>query len=65
MTDEQRSRPVGWWLKEADARLSVAFDRILEGSEVDRRGWQVLSSLTSFDSPAAVHGVVGELEARG
>lgn len=80
MTDEQLlARPVGWWLKEADARLNAGFDRTLEGTEVDRRGWQVLStlakrptsraelvaSLASFDSPELVRGVVEALEERG
>ena len=79
MTDEQLlGRPVGWWLKEADDRLNAAFDRALECSDVSRRGWQVLSSLSkrpstltdlvatlkSFDSPDAIHGVVAELERR-
>jgi len=46
MTDKQAlSRPVGWWLKEADARLDAAFDRSLVGRNVDRRGWQILASL--------------------
>ena len=80
MTDEQiLGRPVGWWLKEADIRLNGAFDRALEGSDVGRRGWQVLSSLSkrsvsrtelvamlkSFDSPEAIHGVVVDLERHG
>ena len=73
MTNMQAmSRPVGWWLKEADARLDAAFDRSLAGRAVDRRGWQVLAtlarrstpreevvaSLAAFDSPAAVEVVV-------
>ena len=73
MTNMQAmSRPVGWWLKEADARLDAAFDRSLAGRDVDRRGWQVLAtlarrstpreevvaSLAAFDSPAAVEVVV-------
>ena len=46
VADETRMRPIGWWLKEADARLDNAFDQALRGSGVDRRGWQVLSSLS-------------------
>jgi hypothetical protein len=80
MTDEQLlGRPVGWWLKEADGRLNAAFDRALANSDVSRRGWQVLSSLSkrpasltdletvlkSFDSPDTLHGVVAELERHG
>lgn len=72
-------RPIGWWLKEADARLDAAFDRALDGSSVDRRGWQVLTSLgkrpanradlvaslASFDTPDVVDGVLKDLTARG
>jgi hypothetical protein len=74
--DEVLARPVGWWLKEADARIDAAFDRALEGSPVNRRGWQVLgvlagqptsradlaASLASFDAPQVVGRVVGELQ---
>ncbi len=80
MTDEELlRRPVGWWLKEADDRLNGAFDRVLEGSDVDRRGWQALSSLSkqavtrtelvaslkSFDTPEVLHRLLAELERRG
>lgn len=33
-------RPIGWWLKEADARLEAAFDNALAGQDVDPRGWR-------------------------
>jgi hypothetical protein len=73
------SRPIGWWLKEADARLDAAFDRHLLGRNVDRRGWQILAtlarnptprdelvaSLTAFDSPAVVDTVLSELSSLG
>src|SRR5664279_1520817 len=80
MTNMQAmSRPVGWWLKEADARLDAAFDRSLAGRDVDRRGWQVLASLArrstpreelvaalaAFDSPAPVEVVVHGLSSLG
>lgn len=80
MTNPQGpSRPIGWWLKEADARLDAAFDRSLMGRNVDRRGWQVLAtlarrstprdelvaSLTAFDSPAAVEAVLSALSSLG
>ena len=80
MTNMQAmSRPVGWWLKEADARLDAAFDRSLAGRDVDRRGWQVLATLArrsttreelvatlaAFDSPAAVEVVVHGLSSLG
>lgn len=44
-------RPIGWWLKEADARLDAAFDSALESTTVDRRGWQVLASLSRGPTP--------------
>lgn len=80
MTDEQAlARPIGWWLKEADARLEAAFDRRLGQRNVDRRTWQVLASLArrptsrsqlidslaAFDSPEDLEGVVSDLTARG
>lgn len=72
-------RPVGWWLKEADARLDAAFDACFSARGADRRSWQVLAtlarspaprtdviaSLASFDEPAVIEGVVDELERRG
>lgn len=68
MADNALSRPIGWWLKEADARLDAAFDRSFDGRNVDRRGWQILASLArrptrrsdlvaslaAFDSPAGI-----------
>jgi hypothetical protein len=73
------ARPVGWWLKEADALLDAAFDAALEGSGVDRRGWQVLASLArrpmsraevvailaAFDPPAVVDQIVDIALERG
>lgn len=73
-------RPIGWWLKEADARLEAAFDLRLRAYGVtSRRGWQVLASaarapvrradlvadLASFDSAVAVEQLVDELDAEG
>ncbi len=80
MSGEQAlTRPIGWWLKEADARLDAAFDSALEGTGVDRRGWQVLASLRGgparradlvstlalFDPPAIVEEVVDRLRSLG
>ncbi len=80
MTDQQAlARPIGWWLKEADARLDAAFDRRLQARGVDRRAWQVLASLARgptnrsqlvdslapFDRPEVLEGVVGDLTSRG
>jgi DNA-binding MarR family transcriptional regulator len=72
-------RPIGWWLKEADARLSAAFDSALHAHGIDRRGWQVLATLAkspsrptglvaalaSFDEPATVEHVLDQLRRRG
>lgn len=73
------SRPIGWWLKEADARLDAVCDRALAGRNVDRRGWQVLSSLarrptpreeivaslTAFDPPVVIQAVLSDLSSLG
>ena len=72
-------RPIGWWLKEADALLDATFEDALRGTGVDRRGWQVLASLAkrptsrddlvvslaAFDAPSVVDGVVGGLQEKG
>ena len=79
--DEQQlpQRPIGWWLKEADARLDAAFDRALAGRGVGRRAWQVLATLARsaatrqdlvaglapFDDAAAVGRVLDDLRERG
>ena len=78
MNDEMLKRPVGWWLKEADAQLNAAFDVALQGAGADRRSWQILNSLSrgpmpradvmtalaSFDGPAAVDEILDLLRAR-
>lgn len=76
MSDEQAlARPIGWWLKEADTRLKAAFDSALEDTEVDRRGWQILTSLSrgptrrsdlisalaSFDPPAEIDEIIDRM----
>ena len=80
MSDEQAlTRPIGWWLKEADARLDAAFDSALAGTEVDRRGWQVLASLSrgptrrsdlvnalaSFEPPTAIEAIIDRMSSLG
>ena len=80
MNDESGlRRPIGWWLKEADTQLDAAFDRALQGRNVDRRRWQVLASLAknptprselietlaSFDPQAAVDAAIDDLATRG
>ncbi len=72
------SRPVGWWLKEADAALDAAFGAALAGDEVERRGWQILATLagepqrpkdlaaalTSFGSPSLLATELHHLRSR-
>jgi hypothetical protein len=72
-------RPIGWWLKEADALLDATFEDALRGTGVDRRGWQVLASLAkrptsrddlvvslaAFDAPSLVDAVIGGLQEKG
>jgi len=80
MSDEQAlTHPIGWWLKEADARLNAAFDFALQDTGVDRRGWQVLASLSrgpaqrselvstfaSFDPPAAIEETIDRMNSQG
>ncbi|MGV8967828.1 MAG: MarR family winged helix-turn-helix transcriptional regulator [Cellulomonas sp.] len=79
MSEQQTPRrPIGWWLKEADARLDAAFDNSLADQGVDRRSWQVLATLAgstitraeviaalgSFDAPATVDSVIDTLRDR-
>jgi hypothetical protein len=73
-------RPIGWWLKEADARLEHAFDvRLRAHGVTSRRGWQVLASvarapvartdlvseLATFDPADTVEQLIAELEKEG
>lgn len=78
MSSEQGlARPLGWWLKEADAQINAAFDTALAGTGLDRRGWQLLASLASqpmarpdliasltpFEPAAAVEQVIAHMRA--
>lgn len=77
--EETPNRPIGWWLKEADARLEAAFDSALQAEGTDRRSWQVLAtlassprpraevvaSLTAFDEPAVLDRILGGTRRRG
>ena len=38
-------RPIGWWLKTADARIERAFEDAFESQSITRREWQVLESV--------------------
>ena len=73
------SRPLGWWLKEADARIDAAFDRSLGLRGLDRRRWQILATLargpltqqgvaaalSRFDDDAEIAAIVADLLERG
>lgn len=39
-------RPIGWWLKAADARIDQAFEDVFKSQPINRRAWQVLESLS-------------------
>ena len=72
-------RPIGWWVKAADAALDDAFDSALAGSGVDRRAWQLLTSLARgpvtadellarlapFDPPDALGSALAAVRDRG
>ena len=62
MSDEEiLRRPIGWWLKEADARIDAGVDQVLAGQQVGRRDWQMMSTLAR--SPARRTDIVGSLVA--
>ena len=79
MHNDTLRRPIGWWLKEADARLDTAFEQAVTPHGIDRRGWQVLASvarapkqrheivtaLTPFDDHAEIERVIDALGERG
>jgi len=39
-------RPIGWWLKTADARIEQAFEDVFKGQSISRREWQVLEPVS-------------------
>ena len=46
MTEQSgQRRPIGWWLKTADARIEQAFEDAFESQSITRREWQVLESV--------------------
>ncbi|MBJ7595746.1 MAG: winged helix DNA-binding protein [Candidatus Dormibacteraeota bacterium] len=54
MIEQQAERrPIGWWLKRADACLRQAFEDALAGLAITRRQWQVLESLARAPRPEA------------
>lgn len=56
-------RPLGWWLKEADARIDGTFERALRRHGLDRRGWQVLNTVAR--GPSTRHGIAAALSRFG
>ena len=79
VTDEEiLTRPIGWWLKQADAGIEAAFNACLGTQGFDRRDWQVLTTLArsstpradvvaalaAFDEPDVLDAVVDELKRR-
>jgi hypothetical protein len=72
-------RPIGWWLKEADARLEHAFEVRLRAHGVTRRGWQMLASvarapvlrtdlvaeLATFEPAGTIRQLISDLVAEG
>jgi len=69
-------RPIGWWLKTADARIEQAFEDVLESQSITRREWQVLEPVSRVPVPesellqkleafAGAQDAVDELRRRG
>ncbi|MEO9138614.1 MAG: hypothetical protein ABI345_06055 [Jatrophihabitans sp.] len=54
-------RPIGWWLKTADARIEQAFDDVFESQSITRREWQVLEPVSR--APVAEPELLKKLEA--
>lgn len=54
-------RPIGWWLKTADARIERAFEDVFESQSITRREWQVLEPVSRAPVPESV--LLEELEA--
>ncbi len=62
MTDQfAERRPIGWWLKTADARIEQAFEDAFEGESITRREWQVLEPVSR--APVPESDLLQELEA--
>ncbi len=54
-------RPIGWWLKTADARIEQAFEDVLQSQSITRREWQVLEPVSR--APVAESELLQKLEA--
>lgn len=44
-------RPIGWWLKAADARIDKAFEDVFRDQSITRREWQVLEPVSRAPVP--------------
>lgn len=44
--DVRQDRPIGYWIKLIDASVEADFARLLAGEGLNRRGWQVLNTLS-------------------
>ncbi len=69
-------RPIGWWLKTADARIEQVFEDAFESQSITRREWQVLEPVSHAPVPesellhkleafAGAQDAVDELRRRG
>ncbi len=77
MTEQSAERrPIGWWLRTADARIEQAFEDVFEGQSITRREWQVLESaarapvleselLRTLEAFAGAQDAVDDLRRRG
>ncbi len=77
MTEQSAERrPIGWWLKTADARIEQAFEDVFESQSITRREWQVLEPvsrnpvseselLQKLETFAGAQDAVDELRRRG
>lgn len=77
MTEQSgERRPIGWWLKAADARIDQAFEDVFKSQSITRRAWQVLESLSGapvlesellhkLEAFAGAQDAVDELRGRG
>ncbi len=77
MTEQSAERrPIGWWLKTADARIEQAFEDVFESQSISRREWQVLEPvsrgsvlehelLQKLEAFAGAQDAVDELRRRG
>lgn len=79
-TDGRAFRPIGWWARLLDERITAGMTRVLAAWSLDRLGWQVLNltaraapidratlvtGLAPFASVERVGLVVDELHRRG